>query len=115
LTASVGAEGVRNYKARNILRAMRPGQLCFFYHSNCKTPGIVGIMEITAAAYPDHTQFDANSKYFDPKSSATDPKWSMVDVQLVCPQQAGGYCQYWSSLAAGVGGRLSIQSLRSSE
>lgn len=99
LTAAVDAEGVRNFKARNIIRAMRPGQRCFFYQSNCKTPGIVGIVEIAAAAYPDHTQFEANSKYFDPKSSANTPKWSMVDIKLVRHHHAGGH-QWYSSLFA---------------
>ena len=80
------AEGVRNFKARNILRAMQPGQQCFFYHSNCKQPGVVGIMEVARGAYPDHTQFDSSSQYHDAKSKEEEPRWSMVDVKLVCHQ-----------------------------
>jgi predicted RNA-binding protein with PUA-like domain len=77
------AEGVRNFRARNILCAMRPGQQCFFYHSNCKTPGIVGVMEVAKAAYADHTQLDKSSKYYDSKSTQEKPRWFMPDVRLV--------------------------------
>jgi predicted RNA-binding protein with PUA-like domain len=62
---------------------MQPGQQCFFYHSSCKTPAIVGIMEVTKAPYPDDTQFDSNSKYYDPKSDRENPRWYRVDVTLV--------------------------------
>lgn len=60
---------------------MRKGDLAFFYHSNCKTPGIVGICEIASEAYPDHTAFDPIEKYFDPKSDPENPRWLMVDVK----------------------------------
>ena len=74
-------DGVRNYQARNFMRdGMKKGDLAFFYHSNCKVPGIVGIMEITKEAYADFTALDPESKYFDPKSSAENPRWFMVDV-----------------------------------
>lgn len=76
-------DGVRNYRARNILQTMQPGQQCFFYHSACKTPAIVGIMEVTKAPYPDDTQFDSNSKYYDPKNDRENPRWYRVDVKLV--------------------------------
>lgn len=77
-------DGVRNYQARNMMRdEMRLGDLAFFYHSNCAVPGVVGIMEITKAGYPDHTAFDANSKYHDPKSDPDSPRWYMVDVRYV--------------------------------
>ncbi len=77
-------DGVRNYQARNILRdQMKKGDLAFFYHSNCKHPGIVGLMEIIREGYPDHTAFDPQSKYHDPKSSPENPRWFMVDVKLV--------------------------------
>ena len=76
-------DGVRNYQARNWLRDdMKVGDLAFFYHSNCKTPSIVGIIEIVKAGYPDATQFDAHSKYFDPKSTVKNPRWFRVDVHF---------------------------------
>jgi predicted RNA-binding protein with PUA-like domain len=73
-------EGVRNYQARNYMREMKKGDLALFYHSNCETPGIVGITEIVREAYPDHTSWDATSHYYDPKSSLQNPRWFMVDV-----------------------------------
>ncbi|KAK9521016.1 hypothetical protein VZT92_020861 [Zoarces viviparus] len=74
-------DGVRNYQARNFMRQMKDGQLAFFYHSNCKEPGIAGLMTIVKEAYVDHTQFDKNDVHFDANSKADNPKWSMVDVQ----------------------------------
>ena len=75
-------DGIRNYQARNFIRDdMQKGDLAFFYHSNCKPPGIVGICEIVSGAYPDHTAFDPNEKYFDPKSDPDNPRWLMVDVK----------------------------------
>jgi predicted RNA-binding protein with PUA-like domain len=76
-------EGVRNYQARNFMREMAEGDLALFYHSNAKPPGVAGICRITRAAYPDDTQFDKKSHYFDPKSKKEDPRWSMVDVTFV--------------------------------
>lgn len=75
--------GVRNYQARNYMRAMRLGDLAFFYHSSCPEPGIVGIVKVIKLAYPDATQFDPQSKYYDPQSSKQAPRWEHVDVQLV--------------------------------
>lgn len=75
-------DGVRNYQARNFLRNMQQGDLAFFYHSSCAVPGIVGIVEIVKTAYPDKTQFNPESKYYDPRSKTTNPSWSCVDVQL---------------------------------
>jgi predicted RNA-binding protein with PUA-like domain len=76
--------GVRNYQARNYMRdEMRPGDLAFFYHSSCPEPGIAGIMKIARAAYPDATQFDPDSEYFDPKATRERPRWFNVDVRLV--------------------------------
>lgn len=76
--------GIRNYQARNFMRdQMQPGDLAFFYHSNCKEPGIVGIVEISCHAYPDRTQFDPKHKYFEPKSTLETPRWVNVDVKLV--------------------------------
>jgi predicted RNA-binding protein with PUA-like domain len=77
-------DGVRNYQARNFMRdGMKPGDQVFFYHSNCNPPGIVGIAEVASDAYPDPSQFDSKSKYFDPKSSREDPRWMLVDVKFV--------------------------------
>ena len=75
--------GVRNYQARNFMRDdMRPGDLAFFYHSSCPQPGIAGIVEITRKAYPDATQFDRKSPYFDAKATLVAPRWFNVDVTL---------------------------------
>ncbi len=76
-------DGVRNYQARNMMRDdMRPGDKAFFYHSSCATPAVVGIMKIASEAYPDPTQFDPRSKYFDPKSTRENPRWFLVDVEF---------------------------------
>lgn len=75
--------GVRNYQARNYMRdGMRMGDRVFFYHSNCAEPGIVGLMRVASAAYPDPTQFDRKSPYYDPKSTPESPRWQLVDVKL---------------------------------
>ena len=75
-------DGVRNYQARNMMRdQMKKGDPVFFYHSNCAEPGIVGIMTVARAGYPDHTALDPRGKYFDPKSRPDDPRWYMVDVK----------------------------------
>ena len=75
-------DGVRNYQARNFMRDdMKKGDEIFFYHSNCKVPGIVGIATVASTAYPDPTQFDPDSDYFDPKSDPDDPRWILVDVK----------------------------------
>lgn len=77
-------DGVRNYQARNFMRdGMKKGDHVFFYHSNCQEPGIVGIAEVVHEAYPDHTAFDPESKYYDPKSSPERPRWYMVDIRFV--------------------------------
>ncbi len=75
-------DGVRNYQARNMMRDdMKKGDLVFFYHSNCKEPGIVGVMQVTKEGYPDFTSWDPESKYYDPKSTADNPRWFMVDIK----------------------------------
>jgi predicted RNA-binding protein with PUA-like domain len=75
-------DGIRNYQARNMMRdKMKKGDLVFFYHSNCAEPGIVGIMKVVREGYPDHTAFDPQQKYYDPKSDPDNPRWYMVDVQ----------------------------------
>ncbi len=76
-------DGVRNYQVRNMMRdQMKKGDLAFFYHSSCKVPAIVGIVEIVKEGYPDHTAFDPESKYYDPKSDPDNPRWFMVDVKF---------------------------------
>lgn len=76
-------EGVRNYQARNFMREMQQDDLAFFYHSNCKEAGIIGVMKIVKIAYVDDSAFDENSEYFDLKSTLENPRWWRVDVQLV--------------------------------
>ena len=74
----------RNYQARNMMRDdMKIGDEAFFYHSNCKEVGVVGVMKIASEPYPDPTQFDKKSKYYDPKSSKDNPRWCLVDVEFV--------------------------------
>jgi len=76
--------GVRNYQARNFMRdQMKVGDGVLFYHSSCPMPGIAGIAEVTSTPYPDETQFDASSKYFDPKASRETPRWMLVDVKAL--------------------------------
>jgi predicted RNA-binding protein with PUA-like domain len=76
-------DGVRNYQARNFMRAMQPGDQVFFYHSNANPPAIVGIAEVATAAYPDPTQFERNHKHFDSASDPKAPRWDMVDIRYV--------------------------------
>lgn len=77
-------EGIRNYQARNMMRDdMKIGDDVFFYHSNCKQPGIVGIVRVASAPYPDPTQFDRKSKYYDAKSLKDAPRWQLIDVEFV--------------------------------
>jgi predicted RNA-binding protein with PUA-like domain len=77
-------DGVRNYQARNFMRdGMRPGDKVFFYHSNCAVPGIVGIAKVATEAYPDPSQFDPKSHYFDPASARDNPRWMLVDVKFM--------------------------------
>jgi len=77
-------DGIRNYQARNLMRdQMKKGDLGFFYHSSCKVPGVVGVVQVVKEAYPDHTAWDPESPYYDAKSSADNPRWLMVDVKFV--------------------------------
>ncbi|HSD37920.1 MAG TPA: EVE domain-containing protein [Rhodocyclaceae bacterium] len=76
--------GVRNYQARNYMRdMMKVGDLAFFYHSSCPRPGIAGIVCVASTPYPDATQFDTKSRFFDPKSTQEAPRWHNVEVRLV--------------------------------
>lgn len=78
---SVAWYGVRNYQARNFMRdGMQVGDGVMIYHSNCKVPGIAGLATVASRAYPDPTQFDPRSDYFDPASNRENPRWQLVDV-----------------------------------
>jgi predicted RNA-binding protein with PUA-like domain len=78
-----GWDGVRNYQARNHMRAMRKGDLAIFYHSNAKPPGVAGICKVVKEAEPDPTQFDPTSKYYDAASKPSDPRWDWVTLSPV--------------------------------
>jgi predicted RNA-binding protein with PUA-like domain len=84
--ARVGVEpwtGVRNYQARNFMRdGMSEGDGVLFYHSSCEVPGVAGLARVASAAYPDPTQFERKSEYFDAKSTHEDPRWMLVDVRF---------------------------------
>ena len=76
--------GVRNYQARNFMRdQMQVGDEVFFYHSSCPEPGIAGLAKVAKLAYPDETQFDPKSEYYDPKATRETPRWFNVDVKYV--------------------------------
>lgn len=77
-------DGVRNYQVRNLLRdVIKTGDLAFFYYSNCKVPGIAGIIQVVSHGYPDATAWDPTAKHYDPTSSPEEPRWYMVDVCFV--------------------------------
>jgi predicted RNA-binding protein with PUA-like domain len=77
-------DGVRNYQARNYMRdQMAIGDLVLFYHSNAEPPGVAGVARVCSASYPDPTQLDPKSDYFDPKASAREPRWFLVDLEMV--------------------------------
>ncbi|MGQ3888103.1 EVE domain-containing protein [Legionella sp. CNM-1927-20] len=116
-------DGVRNYQARNFMRdQMSIGDLVFFYHSNCDTPGIVGIAEINSQAYPDHTAFDPLSEHFDSKSSLENPRWFMVDVtfkekfkEMIELKQLKQHPELKDMLLLRKGNRLSIMPVSKTE
>ena len=76
-------DGIRNYQARNFMRTMQPGDQAFFYHSNCKPPGIIGLMEVIEIGLLDPTQFDPKAKYYDPKSNPDKPRWDCARLKFV--------------------------------
>jgi predicted RNA-binding protein with PUA-like domain len=76
-------DGVRNYQARNYMRAMKRGDHVLFYHSNAEPPAVAGVAEVARSAYPDPTAFDPKDTHYDPKSNPDNPAWDMVDVRLV--------------------------------
>lgn len=116
-------DGIRNYQARNFMRDdMKIGDLIFFYHSNTDPIGIVGVMEVVREAYPDHTQFDKDSKYYDPKSNPDEPRWMMVDVKfktkyngVVTPAMLKEIPELANMLVIKRGQRLSIQPVTKTE
>ncbi len=76
-------DGIRNYQARNFMRSMQIGDQAFFYHSNCKPPGIIGLMEVIDTKLIDPSQFDVKSKYYDPKSLPEAPRWDCVQLKYL--------------------------------
>lgn len=114
--------GVRNYQARNFMRdVMQVGDLAFFYHSSCAEPGIAGICEICSEPYPDETQFAAVDRYFDPKSTAANPRWWLRDVRFVTKSRPVPLSELRACLALANmrllarGNRLSIMPVSESE
>jgi predicted RNA-binding protein with PUA-like domain len=107
--------GVRNYTARNFMRdTMKVGDGVLFYHSSCAVPGIAGIARVASTAYPDATQFDRKSPYYDPKAKREAPRWMLVDVQLVKKtrlmplEEMRGYRELQDMVVLRRGNRLSI-------
>jgi len=76
-------DGIRNYQARNFMRSMNVGDRAFFYHSNCKPPGIVGLMEVVETGLVDPSQFDPSSNYHDPASKRESPRWDCVKLRYL--------------------------------
>ncbi len=81
-------DGIRNYQARNFMRNMSIGDKVFFYHSNCSPPGIVGLMEVIEKKIIDPTQFDKKSRYYDPKSDPSKPRWDCVKVKFLMKSES---------------------------
>ena len=114
--------GVRNYQARNFMRdAMKSGDRGFFYHSSCAAPGIAGIIEVSRPAYPDETQFDRKSRYYDAGASRDDPRWFNVNVKFVMKTRLAGIAELRSQKALKKmqllqrGNRLSITPVTAAE
>ena len=107
--------GVRNYMARNYMRdAMKAGDGVLFYHSSCEVPGIAGIARVASAAYPDDSQFDRKSPYYDAKAKREEPRWMLVDValakktRLMPLEEMRAYPQLADMVTLRRGNRLSI-------
>lgn len=114
--------GVRNYQARNFMRdGMRVGDRAFFYHSSCEQPGIAGIVKIVKRAYPDATQFDRKSRYFDAAATRDNPRWMNVDVKLVKKtrlipiRELRGHSKLAAMRVLAKGNRLSITPVTAAE
>jgi len=119
---TIGWFGVRNYQARNFMRdAMRVGDGVLFYHSSCAEPGIAGMAEVASAAYPDPTQFDRASKYFDAKATPENPRWMQVDVRglkkipLIGLPQLRQHAELAEMLLLKRGNRLSVMPVTAPE
>lgn len=114
-------DGVRNFKARNNMRAMNVGDEVLFYHSNASPPGVAGIARVCTEAYPDPSQFDKKSKYYDAKSKREEPRWDMVDVEFVAKaKEVVGLSEIKAEKALANMelvryGRLSVQSVEKKE
>ena len=112
-------DGIRNYQARNFMRSMKIGDQAFFYHSNTRPPGIVGLMEIIETNLIDPYQFDKTSKYYDKKSNKDNPRWDCVKTKYICEFQkmitlkelSEAYCSEELTLVR-KGNRLSIMPIR---
>lgn len=114
--------GVRNYQARNFMRdQMQIGDGVLFYHSSCDEPGIAGIAKIASTAYPDATQFDPDSHYFDPKATPENPRWMLVDVKalrktrVLSLAEMRGQAELASMIVLQKGSRLSITPVTEAE
>ena len=114
--------GVRNYQARNFMRdGMQPGDGVLFYHSSCAEPGVAGLAEVASAHYPDDTQFDPKSKYFDPKATRENPRWVLVDIRalkktrLIALPELRAQPELADMLILKRGNRLSITPVTSTE
>jgi predicted RNA-binding protein with PUA-like domain len=113
--------GVRNYQARNHLKAASVGDLVLFYHSSCPVPGVAGVATVARAAYADPTQFDRKSDYYDPKSRREDPRWMNVDVKLTSKtrlmplEEMRSYPQLAGMRTLRPGNRLSITPVTEAE
>ena len=114
--------GVRNYQARNTMRdLMRIGDGVLFYHSSCPAPGIAGLAEVASAPYPDPSQFERKSPYYDPKSDRAAPRWSCVDVRalkktrLISLAEMHGHSALKKMWALRPGNRLSITPVTAAE
>ncbi len=119
---SVAWFGVRNYQARNFMRdQMKVGDMVFFYHSSCEEPGIAGLATVSKLAYPDATQFDSKSKYFDVKATKAEPRWFNVDVKfskktrLMSIQELRSYPELAAMRILQKGNRLSITPIEPNE
>lgn len=116
-------EGIRNYQARNfMMKDMRIGDQVFIYHSNARSPGIVGLATVSSESYPDHFAWDDTSKYFDPKSTQENPRWYMVDVTfekkfktMISLTQLKNDRNLTDMMVTKKGSRLSIQPVETSE
>lgn len=115
-------DGVRNYQARNYLRAMRPGDQGLFYHSRVEPPGVVGWCRVVSEPFADATALDPESKYFDPKSTSENNRWSLVEVayggafsRLISLEELRQHPKLQSMLVTRKGNRLSITPVTADE